>query len=1169
MTRRRRGEGDARGRGIDGARVDIGKLRRRARESARTGDAAGDTTTRRDFLKFAGVAGASLGLPGVAGGADTSSPNAWSSSDPRGLRAAKGGRSVRTLFFNLSHLPGATSHSLFMGGRKYVLTRVQDAPQVLVTARRTNAFLRAVPDDQITHHAVGVETSDDIVSLGYLSCNENPATGYWEMSGTALNIPDSAMHFAYHRARRLSKGPSLQLSNKRREYRAPPARSARDLIEESMLIDTTSFAAALAGVHPDILSVEPTSAAHIQVTHVGMNDKVLFLGRLLRAMGPAAPAGASTVAEPWATLQPVLDDSTQQPYRKSDGLNVYYPDWNAKVDAGMSAALRDVHPNVKDDETLGVDVSGYNLNDPTDRPPIGQRTGAIWARRDGMPTVDQSTLVAAAGPTMVFKQQSAETGLVVSNPDFAQRADGRISVTLDNVSNWFLRWLGVWVQFLDANGNVLQLKDLPGDTYPSEPGPYPRTQDLPDAMFLGIVSPAFTILGVPIQPGSFSPTLYLPTSGASAVASIRVLYTGIGLAGSMPLQPAAFQVYQAGLFMTGAFNYATVGFFMGVGSSDGYDATTKLLVTIGGGALVSAFAPLISAIVDQTGFIKALASFTMAFLKVLLQKGLGIVITEIAGVVYLELVEAQILDAFPIAGQIARAVAAVSGAVQLAETTIEIEISPPAYVFECVYTHSLSVTFLPDPAHGNKFPTPDPGDTLYRKVSYLFDNGTAHALDAVPVDPNAPSITVTFDSIPFGGLVDISIGLYVRKSTTPPGQNDWCAGFATTGLTSNTVSQVPPPTGLAGFPLKQNKIPIDANTQYLHAQKTALDSTGQNHLWLPNSAANPAPKYVTPGNANAPSLSRFGSITVRQATGGQQGYVGYSWQAFSSGVTGCVAPGQGQFDQMANLNTSNAQDYINSKNICGYPPGVRMGYNLLTDKSLNFYLDSTTRMIRQVDLDPPSFAEPSSNHSFAQLNLDSARCLLHPTGWIVSISEVESRIEAVKLAPSAQPDSVTQVSYVARTFSGPGARPGLIDTPVAAAISPDGAILLLEHVNNRIQAFDLGGNPVPHFKNQKVPYFLELPATIDNSYLDLAVEFSGFLYVISADVNNVHRLDIYHPTQTGTAPLCTTMDLNGARIAVDFWRNLYSLNYEILKVSGVIPDFTEPSVSLWMPSSPT
>jgi hypothetical protein len=329
---------------------------------------------------------------------------------------------------------------------------------------------------------------------------------------------------------------------------------------------------------------------------------------------------------------------------------------------------------------------------------------------------------------------------------------------------------------------------------------------------------------------------------------------------------------------------------------------------------------------------------------------------------------------------------------------------------------------------------------------------------------------------------------------------------------------------------------------------------------------------VPPGDENAPSLGGFDGITVRQATAVQAGYVGYAWQAYSDGVIGCVAQGQGQFDQMANLNTSatDGLDYVNSQHICGYPPGVQMGYNLLTSKSTpNFYLDTTAGLIRQVNLDPPGFDGPTSNRSFAALNFDSARCLLHPTGHIVSISGSVHRIEAVKLPATAQPDSVTKASYVARTYSGLGSRAGLMDTPVAAAIAPDGAILVLEHVNNRIQAFDIGGNAVPHFKNQPSPYFLELPATIDNIYLDLAVEFTGYLYVMSSDANNVHRLDIYHPTQTANTPLCTTMNLNGARIAVDFWRNLYSLNYEILRLpAGTIPDFTEPSVSLWIPSVP-
>ena len=205
------------------------------------------------------------------------------------------------------------------------------------------------------------------------------------------------------------------------------------------------------------------------------------------------------------------------------------------------------------------------------------------------------------------------------------------------------------------------------------------------------------------------------------------------------------------------------------------------------------------------------------------------------------------------------------------------------------------------------------------------------------------------------------------------------------------------------------------------------------------------------------------------------------------------------------------------------------------------------------------------------LNNDSTRCLLHPSGHIVSINNANHKIESLKLPPTALPDSVVAQYFVARTYSGVGTQPGLIISPLALAISPDGVILVLEDgsANNRIQAFDLGGNPVPYFKNQNPPYYLELLATPNRIYLDLAVEFSGYLYVVSTNINNTHRLDIYHPDQTGTRPICTTVNLNAARLTVDFWRNVYSLNYEVLRLpNNNIPGFTEPSVSLWTPTPP-
>jgi hypothetical protein len=1128
-----------------------------------------DDATRREFIKRLSAASAALGLPAIPANSfadDDDDDDAVRATRPRG-------KTRRTLFFNFAHLGAggaSTTHYLYMGGRKYRLTPVTQRPDVLARARRRNEFLAAVPDNQITHHVTGVETANDAITLAYATCNENTTTGTWEMSSMHFNIPLWAMAHAYTQARKRTLSGPLPLSGKRRMYGVRPAASVKDLRDEEALVDTNSFAQALVGLHPDILSVEPNSGGHIQSNYVSQDSNTQFLAGLLQTMGPAAPAGMTNVsgAPPWATLTPLINDQTNQPYKKSDGmLNQYYPDWNQQVDQNMAPAVGTVHPLVKNDPTLGADITGFNLNDPNNQPPPELLGGTVWARHDGVPTVVRAgtATTSGPGPAVTFTNQSPETGLYVTQPDITTLGDGRVQVTLDNVSNWFLRYLGLWVQFIGPDGTtVIPASQLPSDTFPAEPGPYPRSGSLDknDALFLGIVSPATALFGIPISPGSFSPTINIPLSAQT----MRVLYAGLGQSGSIPADPA--NIIGVGVGMTAAFNYAVVALFMAAGAST-YGIIFKLVVSLGGGAVAAAVAALIGGLINQSNFASGLASFAMGFAKVLFQAGGSKILTELTAAIIGEIGAAEAIDSIPIAGQIARAVAAVVGAIQLAETSIEVGISPAVYTFDVVETHNLSINILPDP-NDTQFPEPPAGFSLYYKVSYLFDNGTAHTQDAVDVpDPTVKSIPITFTNIPRGGQVNISIGFYMRRSTTPPGQNDWCAGFATTGLISNTVDQAP------DMAITEVKIPIQSTTQYIHTRKIELDAQ-ENHVWVTTSIA---PPYVPPPGGQTPGLGDFNSITVRQGTSNppQQGYVGYAWKAFSTGVNGCGGNAPGQFDQMANLNTdagnngANAQNgYVNSQNICGFQPGVRVGYNLLTHNALNIYLDTTSLMIREVKLDPPGFAAPSSNHSFGMLNMDSTRCLLHPAGHIVSINNANHKIEALKLPPAPQLDSVASQFFLARTFSGMGSRPGLITSPAAAAISPDGAILVLEGGNNRIQAFDLGGNPVQFFKNQSVAYFLQLNATEGNTYLDLAVEFTGYLYVISADANNNHRLDIYHPTQIGTRPICTTLNVNAAKLTVDFWRRVYTLNYEVLQLpnNGGIPAFTEPSVSQWLPTPP-
>jgi hypothetical protein len=156
-------------------------------------------------------------------------------------------------------------------------------------------------------------------------------------------------------------------------------------------------------------------------------------------------------------------------------------------------------------------------------------------------------------------------------------------------------------------------------------------------------------------------------------------------------------------------------------------------------------------------------------------------------------------------------------------------------------------------------------------------------MDAVTLsDPGATTIPIVFKGIPRGGKVNIMVGLYMRHAATAPGQNDWCAAQGSTGLVDNTLDQAP------DLVLTNTKVPIQANTRYIHTSKSVLDANGL-HRWQDDLTGGAAPPYIAPPDGQQPGLGGFRAITVRQATSqpARAGYVGYAWRAYSSGVLDC------------------------------------------------------------------------------------------------------------------------------------------------------------------------------------------------------------------------------------------------------------------------------------------
>jgi hypothetical protein len=87
-------------------------------------------------------------------------------------------------------------------------------------------------------------------------------------------------------------------------------------------------------------------------------------------------------------------------------------------------------------------------------------------------------------------------------------------------------------------------------------------------------------------------------------------------------------------------------------------------------------------------------------------------------------------------------------------------------------------------------------------------------------------------------------------------------------------------------------------------------------------------------------------------------------------------------------------------------------------------------------------------------------------------------------------------------------------------------------------------------------------------YLDIAVENKGYIYVLSSltenDNKTTYRLDIHNPDGSLLLEKPQT-GVNAARLTVDQWRAVFTLNYECFLGPGAR---TEPGVSLWIPSTP-
>ncbi|MBC7800941.1 MAG: hypothetical protein H7Z10_09990 [Gemmatimonadaceae bacterium] len=956
-----------------------------------------------------------------------------------------------------------------------------------------------------------------------------------------------------------------------------------DCGQHFLYIDYVTTAKTLVFHHPDLIC---TDAAAARTIHGYMNENAAIslmfetLGGVMRDMGkPTETSG-------WALLKPFTPLAV--PGTSIDGNKTYYE--TSPTDAVVLAAgdvMTAMLKATKNDASL---------------------EGKKWTQATGT-----SVLNAGAATTGLVGddawtpalQTTDEVSGVTAQVTVLDASKTQLQLTL---TNGYLRFLGAYIQFIDATGAVMSVPDWTPDGYQDLVATLLDIQ-YPTIRYIGHIGPQNNILAVPVPPpGTLAVGITFPKGAVGAVIWSSGLGTGANPDPKTPI---------IGGVLTGVMNLAIPSFMLVAGT-----AATAMgpAVTILDSLLKNA--PFIASVVipmvqlfttsGSNGEMKMNWSAFTALFRALFNKAAAQLLIWVEA----QMAGEELADEIPFAGWIMVGINIAIGLAQLAETIAEVATSPWNIENRISLTITTSVAVQPDPRH-KAFPQGSPMNPAHYRVKMIYrDQSRASVADAhdVPADFTGTTLAASFPNNTLGGQVKFEADFYV---------GEWLAAKATTGWMNNDAATVATVTlVLVEFP-----VPLTIGSIYQHA--ALLTYQNDAYVWQQTAAAPAATIASTNTSPTGNAISVWSGLTLSQ----RAGMLGFAWKAAGLGITSCVNGTGGQLFALQNAAIPGMGDIAAKFSSCGldsvsglvydpYPPKFEMlNGNWVLDKNNrpvpdpadlalgSYWIDPRKAQnpmdadggyhLRQVVLDTTTpFDMDAGQPSWGRFRHQPDSVALHPGGYYVGINSAHKRLQIGRLPAAGAADGVLPV---ARVHAGEALQPqrrGLLFHPVAVACSYDGTIMVLEDTKSadvaspivlaRIQAFDLAGRPVNRFfdaDGQPTP-FLMLSTTGENTYLDLAVvgdQHMTYLYVLyyggdgSSPSDYSMAIYQYGLAAPATNPLVTTTGIAAAGIAVDMWHTAYALNYAMTTDGGGNPAGppvgsaarTVPSVSEWLPPVPT
>ena len=782
----------------------------------------------------------------------------------------------RTLHFHLAHLGdlAATAEFSILGAdnQRHRLIPYAEQPGKLDEHLATNRALALLDDSAlrgITHFLDGVPLGDrhaSIQQVSFPSITDHPLQ---EIGLRFVHIPRRHVVAAARRNRdrhRLNHPVELAFHGI-----APDAFDLDDLhdlrVDLADLVGPASQAKSYLFMHPEIGSINPSVAQTVMDGHVRNTQSFVALYQYIQENGPDQPTPYYTKG--WATyvdaegteqLMPPATDTKLQ-----GGGQITWPT-NDKGEPGIPQySLSGFNPDGQDSGLLAVlkpavaDVLRSTKDDD-------QLNGALWTSQQGVTARRRTNVTPSPAPAgglrtaavaepgakagFAVKDLTSSYGLDIYDQQLAFDTEAR-TVTLP-VKNWASRYLGAYVEFLDAAGTPIARSDIKAAD-PRNPGQsLTWTDNMFEALrgsfepsatksYLQLLSAGNAVFGVPVP--FLDQTAQLTFLWPDSASTAQVLLGGLGVAegfsdwdGDVDVVGVlgtcvagyaftglsmVFTVKVANPFMWGLKGDTQIAFYMVCGL---VGATAAV---VGGGLHDTSFGKSILTKLAGVGAGIIFGNLVKLGLKKVFAEAMAAVIAEAT----VEITAEQALEKIPIAGEILMVASVAADIASLLATTIECLASPATYKIDVQYTMDLEVTVNPDEADGRDgiFEWPAVADHWTIQVSYPAGPGQSGGTtftQAGPMPPpseagkTATPIQVTFPGIPAGGKVEVLANVYSVEN--------WLAGSWRSGW-FDAIPDASHHLATSGN-ITENLVPLTPRTTY--SEKYALDyAPDRGHFW--------------------------------------------------------------------------------------------------------------------------------------------------------------------------------------------------------------------------------------------------------------------------------------------------------------------------------------------------